>query len=175
MNQEVGEKNNKIDILWKIIARYDHYINTTNSKASLVAAWNGIVIGTVLLKFEDIIKMYQEYCFGTIIASVCIFSLGFSSLLSNFFIFRVVLPHLSKTNSSNRSLIYFGDVSSLSKEEYVKKILDSDTAVITTDMAEQATILANTLKNKMNNTKLSIYFATFGLLVIYFMLAYKIS
>lgn len=48
----------KMEFLFKAISRYDFYINATNAKASLILVWNGIVIGTVLLKFDTILSLF---------------------------------------------------------------------------------------------------------------------
>lgn len=35
----------RIDFLWKVIARYDTYISATNTKASFLVALNSLVVG----------------------------------------------------------------------------------------------------------------------------------
>ncbi len=164
---------NKINFLWKVITRFDHYINSTNTKASLVIAWNGIVIGTVLVKYETIIKAFSENQCDQFIVAIGLFILCISSLISIFFVFGVVTPSISK-NQNQKSLIYFGSVSSMNQQQYHSLLSESNDDSIITDLTLQATELATILEKKMGKTKISILFMCIGLFIIYLMLAYKI-
>lgn len=174
MNPQENGLINKVDLLWKIISRYDHYINSTNTKASLVIAWNGIVIAAVLLHYEDILKTYSVKPHGQLVASIAMFLLGLSSLVSNFSVFRVVTPFVPN-GEAKKSLIYFGSVSKMGQQEYHTLLDDADNNSIISDLSLQAIDLATSLEKKMQETKTSIGFMCIGLVIIYFMLAYKIS
>lgn len=165
---------NKEEILWKIISRYDHYINSTNTKASLVIAWNGIVIGAVLLQYEDFLKIFSIKPHGELVASIAMFLLGVSSLVSNLFVFRVVTPYVPD-REAQKSLIYFGSVSRMGQQEYRTLLDAADNSTIISDLALQATDLASSLEKKMRKTKTSLVFMCIGLGIIYLMLAYRIS
>src|SRR5947209_8017908 len=84
----------KIDYLFKIIGRYDFYINSTNTKASLVIAWNGVVIGTILLKFNDILVTYKSSHWAVITASVLLSLMGICSVISIALVFNVIFPFI---------------------------------------------------------------------------------
>lgn len=164
---------NKINFLWKVITRFDHYINSTNTKASLVIAWNGIVIGTVLVKYEVIIKAFSENQCDQLIVAIGLGILCISSLISIFFVFGVVTPSIPK-NKNQKSLIYFESVSTMDQQQYHSLLSDSNDSSIITDLTLQATELATILENKMEKTKISFLFMCIGLFIIYLMLAYKI-
>ena len=174
MNSQENNQINKVDFLWKIISRYDHYINSTNAKASLVIAWNGVVIGAVLLQYEDILKTFSFKPHGQLVASIAMFLLGLSSLVSNFFVFRVVTPYVPN-GEPQKSLIYFGSVSKMGQQKYHTLLSEADNSSILSDLSLQATDLATILEKKMKKIKTSIVFMCIGLVIIYFMLAYKIS
>ena len=53
------DKKEHLELLLKKISRYDFYINSTNAKASIIIAWNGIIIGTIFLKYNSIIAILQ--------------------------------------------------------------------------------------------------------------------
>lgn len=174
MEHPANNHINKVEFLWKVITRYDHYINSTNAKASLIIAWNGIVIGAVLLQYEEVLKTFSAKPHGQIVASIGIFLLGLSSLVSNFFVFRVVTPYIP--NSENqKSLIYFGSVSKMEHLKYHTLLSEADNSSIISDLSLQAIDLATSLEKKMQKTKNSIVFMCIGLVIIYLMLAYKIS
>ncbi|MEA2097632.1 MAG: DUF5706 domain-containing protein [Patescibacteria group bacterium] len=164
---------NKINFLWKVITRFDHYINSTNTKASLVIAWNGIVIGTVLVKYEIIIKAFSENQCDQLIVAIGLGILCISSLISIFFVFGVVTPSIPK-NKNQKNLIYFGSVSTMDQQQYHSLLSESNDSSIITDLTLQATELATILEKKMEKTKISILFMCIGLFIIYLMLAYKI-
>ncbi|MDL1976412.1 MAG: DUF5706 domain-containing protein [Deltaproteobacteria bacterium] len=169
-----SKTHNKIEFLWKVIARYDHYIDSTNAKASLIIAWNGIVIGAILLQYESILKAFSDKPCGTFVATFGLVLLGFSSLVSNFFVFRVVTPYVPE-NKKQKSLIYFNSVSSMDCQQYNTLLNESNDSSMIFDLSQQVTELAGILKNKMRKTKISILFMSIGLGIIYLMFAYKIS
>ncbi len=174
MNHIENNQINKVDFLWKVIFRYDHYINSTNAKASLVIAWNGIVIGAVLLQYENILKIFSVKPHGQVVASIAMVLLGLSSLVSNFFVFKVVTPYVPN-GEAKKSLIYFGSVSKMEQQKYHTLLSEADNSSILSDLSLQATDLATSLERKMQKTKTSIFFMCIGLVIIYLMLAYKIS
>lgn len=174
MDNPENNQINKVEFLWKVISRYDHYINSTNAKASLVIAWNGIVIGAVLLQYEDILKTFSVKPNGQLVASICMFLLGLLSLVSNFFVFRVVTPYVPN-GETQKSLIYFGSVSKMEQHKYDSLLSEADQNSIISDLSAQVTDLASILETKMKKTKTSIVFMCIGLAIIYFMLVYMIS
>lgn len=174
MDHPENNRINKVEFLWKVIARYDHYINSTNAKASLIIAWNGIVIGAILLQYEDILKTFSVKPHGQLVASIGIFLLGLSSLVSNFFVFRVVTPYIPNS-TTQKSLIYFGSVSKMEQQKYHTLLGEANNSSIISDLSLQATDLATGLEEKMKKIKTSIVFMCIGLVIIYLMLAYKIS
>ena len=160
----------KVDFLWKVIVRYDHYINTTNTKASLIIAWNGIVIGAVLLQYKYILEIFSIDPHGKIIALIAMFLLGFTSLISNLIIFGVVTPYMPNSDNST-SLIYFSSVSKMDQENYHNFLDKSDNNSIIADLSLQATELAAILETKMKKTRKSIICMYIGLVIIYLMFA----
>jgi hypothetical protein len=47
-------------MLWKVIGRYDHYYASTNVKASLLIAFNVLVISTIILKWSEAIALIDN-------------------------------------------------------------------------------------------------------------------
>jgi len=167
-SQEFEESRQKISFLLEIIKRYDTYIVSTNSKASLIIAFNSLVLGTVLLKFGDIIGFYSATNMKAFVGFTLLLVTA-STLLSLFFVFQVVYPFFGTTSDNKKqksSLIYFGSVSNMSTDEYLEKITNSSLTQIIEDLSAQTTILAGGLQDKMLKMRYSIRAITLNMLLI---------
>jgi len=161
----------KITFIIDVIKRYDNYIISTNAKASLIIAFNSIILGTVLLKFGDIISFYNSSGIRGAVGLLLVL-ISASSLLSLFFVFSVVYPYFgSKTDDGNQqhSLVYFGSVSKISGQEYLNRLEICSIEGLIKDLTEQATILARGLNAKMLKMRHSIESITFSLVFILFL------
>lgn len=147
-----------IEILLKAISRYDFYINSTNTKASLILGWNGVVIGTVLLKFDSLLSLYPKPPWVSVIAVALLLSLGLCSVLSIFLAFRVVNPFLTPGPSADtQSLFFFGSVAQMSVSNYSQGIKSLSSDILLSDLIQQSHVLAQGLKKKMDDTRKSVW------------------
>lgn len=169
----IEEKDN-LDIILKKILRYDFYINSTNSKASLVIAWNGLVVGTVLLKYNEIISLYQNLYFAYAV-KILLALIGFASVISIALVFQVVYPFLVPNQKKNaiQSLFFFGSVAKLSFEEYIERESNATYHSALSDLTEQAYVLATGLNKKMISLQRSIKAINYQLVFILFLLFLK--
>lgn len=174
------ESKDKIDYLFKIINRFDFYINSTNTKASLIITWNGVLIGTVLLKYSEIVSVFQPIVWAKIIAITLLSLIGISSLISNLFVFSVIFPFLrpsSKTPTGEvlqgESMLFFGSVAAMGTESYYKQIVDSDVEEILADLADQAATIAQGLQGKMKLIRKSLITIGVGFIFILGLLILK--
>lgn len=170
----------QVEFLFKIIARYDSYIASTNTKASLIIAWNGVILGFVFLKYDSILSQYRQE--GWIIAcAVALVSLvGFASIVSIFLIFRAISPFMQgKRDEANRgsatpeSVIFFGSVASMNPVEYASALSRRTEEELLHDLAEQTCILADGLKKKMQQTRQSVFAIYSGLVCLSSLLLLK--
>lgn len=162
------DTESKLIFVQDIIKRYDNYIISTNAKASLIIAFNSLVLGTVILKFGDILSFYN--CLGVrcVVGSLLIL-IAMSSLSSLFFVFSVVYPYFgSKTDDANQrnSLVYFGSVCKMNSQEYLNRFEICSDEELMEDLTKQATILAKGLNSKMLKMRHSITAITFSLAFI---------
>ncbi len=139
------------DLLLKKILRYDFYLNSVNIKASVIITWNGILIGGILLKYYDLIQLFHQPAWASYVASTLFVVLGVLSTISICFAFLVIFPFLDsgRKKFNSPSLFFFGDVSALCFEEYLKKEKEGSSDEIMADLASQAHILARGLYGKM--------------------------
>lgn len=164
----------KISILLDVIKRYDTYITSTNAKASLIIAFNSLIIGTVLLKFGDITNLYPTPSIQTV-AKIFLVFITVSTLLSLFFVFGVVYPffgNASEDKLQSSSLIYFGSVSEMSHIEYFESFSSASLEQLLKDLSAQAIILASGLKQKMTKMRSSINAITSTLVLILMMVLF---
>ncbi|MBI5656423.1 MAG: hypothetical protein HZC44_06220 [Geobacter sp.] len=155
----------QIDFLFKIISRYDTYITSTNAKASLIIAWNGVVIGAILLKYQEIISQFSCVSKVSTLAGLLLVICGILALVSNGLIFGVVFPFLTASREDGRgSLIYFGSVAKTDPQEYTSSIQAVSSSDLIEELAQQASTLAVGLEKKMRRLQKSIW-AIYGELV----------
>lgn len=147
----------KIDFLLKVIGRFDLYINSTNTKASLIFAWNGFVVGTLLLKYNEIIGLFPVTSNFSLIINTIFLAIALCAVISNIIAFQVIFPSLkSDSKGENNSIIFFGSVASASAEKYFDKVSKISNEEILNDITDQTVTLAGIVNDKMQNLKKSI-------------------
>ena len=164
-----------VDLLFKVINRFDFYTNSTNAKTSLIIAWNSFVFGAVLLKYDDILNLFpltgSPHYAAISLATV----IGICSIISNIFAFLVIFPFLkpNSTNTSHSSLFFFGSVSWMSVPDFSARISDASFKTIISDLTDQAVTIASGLSNKMTKLQNSIRAIYLGLIAAGGLLALK--
>jgi hypothetical protein len=165
----------KITLIMDVLKRYDNYIISTNAKASLIIAFNSLILGIILLKFSNIISFYSSPSAKVVVGFLLVLTSA-SSLLSLLFIFLVVYPYFgskSDEGKQKKSLIYFGSVSEMGGQGYFENLNKVTFEELIADLSGQASILASALKSKMLKMRRSIEAITFSLIIILFLIIGK--
>jgi hypothetical protein len=147
------DPSKKIEILWKIISRYDHYYNATNTKATIVLAFNSIIISGLLVKIPDILQTFEIKCWIYYYAVVLIVVLALSSIISLVLSFLIINPFLSSPSkkAKHNSLIFFNHVANFENcEDYENEIKAISEERIISDLSYQVHTLAIGLRAKFN-------------------------
>lgn len=117
---------------WKIISRYDFYYGSVNTKAAVLIAFNTFVAGSLVLKWQDIQKLFEgsHKAFFLLACVALLFSVA-ASLMSLWHTFQSVNPFLHSPSDLKKyhSLIFFNDVVKFNKEDYfaeLQKLKDVD-------------------------------------------------
>jgi len=143
VDEDQNHTKEKIDFLFDIIKRYDHYIATTNFKVGLMMSFvSAIIIGLSV----QVISIGSKSCqhkilyYTTII--LCLLTIFFA-LISVFKLLKVIFPN-TKTYIAKTSLIFYGDVAQINGGCHgFKKSIDSmTTQEFLKDLSEQTFILA---------------------------------
>lgn len=166
----------KIDFLFKIIGRFDFYINSTNTKGSLILAWNGLLIGSLIIKYDTILLLYPDQSRFRLIASALLFLSALCAVISNIVALRVVFPFLQSSSQflEPKSLIFYGSVARFTTEDYSEKIRGSSKAGLVEDLCDQAVTLAKGLHHKMMMLQKSIIAVYCELFFILFLVVAKL-
>jgi hypothetical protein len=157
-------EDEKIDLLVKIINRFDFYINSTNTKASIIIAWNGVLIGTVLLKYSDVLSSFAEGTNLRYVSAFILFTIGAVAVGSNLIVLWVIFPFLKFSSDESdkdktfvdESIFYFGSLAKLDAASYHTKIINISAEKILKDASDQAVTIAKGLDGKMWMLKWSL-------------------
>jgi hypothetical protein len=154
----------KEEFLWNVIKRYDSYYSVTNTKASIILAFNTILFSGLVFKWDDIITLYKNKSL-IFVMNIIIFIVAFLSLISLFFMLKIVLPYLKSTKriGQYQSKIFFGHVSEYSSDEdYLKAINNLKGEDLTKDLTFQAYSLAKGLYEKFELCKIAFRIISIG-------------
>jgi hypothetical protein len=158
--RHVPQRNgaNHGDLLWKVIARYDGYINGTNTKTALVTAFNAFVVSAVVLKWAEIVAQFSVPIMGRIAGALLALA-TLASLVSLWFAFRAVAPYLASPKAPQKyhSILFFEHVAEHEGGmDYEKAVRGYDDPAIEAELATQAHALAWGLHAKFHALKVAI-------------------
>jgi plasmid maintenance system killer protein len=166
---------NKVEFLWKIIQRFDFYINSTNTKASAIIAFNIFVLGGIVLKASELLPAKQTYRFLAAVSSVSLLIAAIASLVSLGITFSVISPFLKSFKKQDRytSNLFFIHVANLGDPiRLYQQIESADDEDVLKDLSVQAYSLAQGLNKKFNKMRIAFQamiffqFPAFGLAVL---------
>ncbi|PJX26739.1 hypothetical protein CAP50_02935 [Psychrobacter sp. L7] len=169
VDENQNHTKEKIDFLFDIMKRYDHYIATTNFKVGLMMSFvSAIIIGLSV----QVISVGSESCphktlyYITIIS--CLLTILFA-LLSVFRLLKVIFPNTT-TYIAKTSLIFYSDVAQISGGcDGFKKSIDSmSTQEFLKDLSEQTFILACITDEKFRFIKVAARLIMYAVLPLLF-------
>ncbi len=143
----------RIEFLWKVISRYDQYYSETNSKAAVLLAFNTFILGTIIIKFDEIWKVFDDYCLTIFIANICLLIILLATIISTWKVIKGIYPFLDSPQHPEdyNSNIFFGHVNNYKNEiDYKNKLDNFSLENLNQDLAFQAYILAKGLTKKFN-------------------------
>lgn len=170
MNVDVNCKaerfNNQPDFLWKVIQRYDSYINATNTKAGMIAAFNTFVFGTIVIKWKDLLPLYGNHLNAALLAGALLAIAALAALVSLWYAFSVINPFLKspKKPTQYHSAIFFSHVAEHAQpEQYLSCMDEISHHAIYEDLAFQTHALACGLDVKFKKLRISVGAVIFAL------------
>lgn len=135
-----------------IIGRYDHYYDSVNNKGQFYLGLNTFIIGSMGAAFSMLNTSHTcTICLYVLLAIILL--IGFTS---TYYTLRAILPYLKPGDeSASPSLIFFGSVSKLTKEQYLTKVSSVSAGDVVTDLISQAHQLALGLSLKFGRLKIA--------------------
>lgn len=150
------ENEDKIKFLWDVIKRYDHYINSANTKASLILSFCAAILIGLTLKTKDILNHIKPELLANATSILLIFILIFN-IKAIYHSLKTVFP---KTTSytAGLSLIFYGDVANIEKKAngYHEKITNLSEEQVIKDLSYQVYELSIITTNKFEELKKSV-------------------
>jgi hypothetical protein len=149
---------NKKQILEMTINRVDRYTEAINSKSAFIIAFNTFVLGTIVIKYSDILALFINSLIKNVVY-VLIVALFVGVGASLIFCFLAVKPYLKSGNSTGEyvSMIFFKSISSMKIETYKNQIQNLDDDIIINDLCHQNHVLSLGLSNKYKQIQRSIF------------------
>lgn len=157
----------KTEHLKYILERYDHYIESIQSKSNLYIGLNTLIMGGIITLLTNI-----NSCKMNFILSAIVMIIAFMSIISILITLFAIKPHLS-SGSSNNSIVFFNNVSKISYDKYLESIDNVTDEIFKNDMVNQVHCVATGLTNKYRNLSkvswlLTIQFAALLIWIILF-------
>lgn len=139
------------DFCWKVIPRYDAYINGSNTKAAIVLTFNSFVLGTIVLKWAEISHVYGSSKIALGVAVVLLVLTGITSTVSLWLGLNAIVPilHSAKEPNKYHSLVFFGHVAEFGEPDgYVSAVRAATPLTVAEDLTKQAHALAKIAATK---------------------------
>jgi hypothetical protein len=124
-----------------LIGRFDRLYDSINNKGNVFLAVNIFLIGglfTVLIQLPNYLKQDG----GAIFWVVLMLAVNLGSII---FTLLSLIPY---TRSSGMSLVFFGDIAELDRDEFLNKFVRLEDGEIRNDLDQQIYYLAKGLKKK---------------------------
>lgn len=145
-------------LLTKTLDRIDFYIESINNRAAYIIAFNTFIFGSLALKFNSILSIYNYIIIRNIVG-FSLFLILAGNILSFYYIFNAIFPFLDSGNGLQyKTLFFFGSISKMSLDDYKSRIANIKEEECKKDLTEQIYILSNSLSSKYECVKKSSSF-----------------
>lgn len=167
----------QIDLLFKTIQRFDFYINSTNTKAALLSAFNTFLVGSSITKWNELIRMFDGTRKAEALANILLVVFSLGCLLSMALALRVVYPlFVYGPHDGLQSFIFFEHVAAnKTPKDYRDKFLLANNSLLLTDLASQSFDLATVLKKKFSDLRTAIRLSICSLSVLGLLFLLKLA
>lgn len=166
------ETDEKFELLWKTLIRYDFYINSTNSKATVLLAFNTFILSGLILKWTEFFQIFDiPWLIKT--ATILLGIISVAAVVSLFLTIFVINPFLKSPRRPKdyHSSIFFGHVAEYSSaEDYLVSIQSQGPEDIIKDLSFQTHIVAQGIDKKFKCMKYAFYPVLFVIIPSIFIL-----
>jgi len=156
---------NKIRLLMNAHDELQDQVRFGDSKATAIITFKLVMLAFLRTQVGDINKAYQ----ANDLIVISLFSVFmFTFMISTIYVLKVIVPRVSN-HSGEKSSIYFSDIASMEKDEYIKYIETQSVKELAKDFATQIHVLSRISVKKYASIRKSISY--FGISNICFWIA----
>lgn len=130
------------------IGRWDHYYDSVNNKSAVFLGLGTFIVGGLVAAYPAILEKVACNCFIHILMGLLI-GIGVAIMI---IVIKASIPYLGQ---DDRSLLYFGTVSSLTEDEFCERSISCTADEDIVDLRKQAHQLSIGLKNKFERLKVA--------------------
>lgn len=153
-------------LLDNLIKRIDFYINTVNAKGAFLIAFNTFVLGSILIKHQEIIESFTSPKVKGVVPFLFIIAFV-GVLVSLIYVFKAVGAFLKSGNQAGgyQSLMYYGSVKEMDLATYQQAVQGLTSQTLLDDYVRQTHLLSGALSTKFENLNKGIGWSIFGVLL----------
>ena len=173
---EKMDMSEKMEMSEKILDRIIGFINSCDSKASIVLALIGVLLTVICIEVPNHViaakdvDSFQLNCLF-VIYIICVVLCFISLAVSIAFLISVLYGRISGLKKSN---IFFGDISIIRMEEYKKRIDKMNNQGYEDDLIEQVYINSQICTRKYKRYNTSLIFLVIGLFLFMVAILFEI-
>lgn len=154
--------------LWKIYDTENEWIRYSDTKSNLIITVYGVVLTLI---YSNANSVYIEITKSNTLFILSILSI-ILAIMSFYYAVKCISPilNLNKSKTKVKSIIYFGGITNLTKEDFKNSIKVKGN--IENELIDQIYINANIANSKFVNVKKSIQFFALTIILTFIMLIF---
>lgn len=171
MQNKPDEQKSKIDFLFDVIKRYDHYIATSNFKIGLLMSFLVVILVGVILKIYGAYGVTTGCEFSRIAFLLVVLGVVVTDFVAVIYVLKAVFPNTS-SDKNYVSLIFFGDVATFDggAASFYEEIVRADESRLLKDISYQVYSVAYITSQKFKDIQIAINWIRWGMLPMLFCL-----
>ena len=152
-----------LELLWELIRRNDSYIESTNTRATILVTFDTFVFGAIILNWREILSTYSTYNIAEYFVIILLSITAIASLATLWKAFNVInpFPYLS-----NESIDYQSKFLLIAQprepESYLDYFQELSEGELSKSLAREAHSMSQALKTKFGDMKAAIYLIIWG-------------
>jgi len=156
---------NKIRLLMNAHDELQDQVRFGDSKATAIITFKLVMLAFLRTQVGDINNAYQE---NDLLVIVLFSTFMFTFMVSTIYVLKVIVPRVVR-RAGIKSSIYFSEIASMEKDEYIKYVENQSAEDLARDFASQIHVLSRISVAKYANIRKSISY--FGISNICFWIA----
>lgn len=152
-----------LELLWDLIRRNDSYIESTNTRATILVTFDTFVLGAIILNWRDILSTYSTHNVAEYSVIILLSITAIASLATLWKAFNVInpFPHLPNESVDYQSKFLL-IAQPMEPENYLDHFQNLTEKELSQDLAKEVHSMSQALKDKFGNMKTAIHLIIWG-------------